>query len=57
MATQQDYNHIHSKSEESYGHLHSKGGDHHMSADHERGSAPGRHGHDMGDKGQGKIGG
>ena len=46
MATAQDYNHIHPKHESSYGHLHNKGGDKHMTANHERGSAPGRHGHD-----------
>lgn len=44
MATKQDYNHIHPKSEESYGHLHSKGGDKHVTANHTRGSAPGGRG-------------
>lgn len=48
MATKQDYNHIHPKHESSYGHLHSKGGDKHLTANHERGSAPGQHGHDGG---------
>lgn len=47
MASKEDYNHIHADHEKSYGHLKGKGGDHHVTADHERGSAPGRHGHDM----------
>ena len=50
MATQQDYNHIHPKSEESYGHMHSKGGDKHVTADHSRGEAPGRSGHEGSEK-------
>jgi hypothetical protein len=50
MATQHDYNHIHPKSEESYGHMHSKGGDHHVTANHQRGSAPGRNGHEGSEK-------
>lgn len=38
----QQYNHIHPKSAESYGHMASKGGEKHLTANHQRGSAPGQ---------------
>jgi hypothetical protein len=41
MATALDYNHIHPGHEKSYGHMAKKGGDKHLTANHDRGSAPG----------------
>lgn len=44
MASSHDYNHIHPGHEKSYGHMQKKGGDKHLTANHERGSAPGGRG-------------